>query len=307
MDIERLWQLFEGGDLSAWEALDREVRRTNAVEDSLARVQTWPARPNRALAKDLWSEDFRAIPAGSFVMGSPPDEIGYEPNDIQHQVEISNLFYLKTTPVTQAEWKSVMGYNASQFKGNRHRPVENVSWYDAIAYCNAMSRKEGLDEAYVLSNIQNKPGDEHYQFEVTWTEFECNGYRLPTEAEWEYAARAGTTTTFYNGPSRENRFGEDQNLNQIAWYMLNSGNTTRPVKQKKPNPWSLYDMLGNVREWCWNPSEIQHNGPSIGADRSVRGGAWCDTAENCRAGLCLIATPTDRLIYIGFRLAKSNP
>jgi formylglycine-generating enzyme required for sulfatase activity len=221
---------------------------------------------------------FVLIPAGSFMMGE--DKNFEETSDWEmprHQVTISKLFYLGVYEVTQGQWESVMGNNPSKFKGN-DKPVEMVSWEDVHDFIRHLNQKEG------------------HSF-----------YRLPTEAEWEYSARAGTTSTNY--------FGNDlSQLGDYAWYEGNSGKTTHPVGQKRPNAWGLYDMLGNVDEWVgdwlgWdyyaNSPSVDPTGPSSGDTHVTRG---CDRADSPRR--CWSAKRTHcgldcRVHLLGFRLALS--
>jgi len=206
------------------------------------------------------------IPAGKFLMGDE-DEFDATP----HEVSVSS-FYLSKYLVTQKEFERVMGENPSRWKSSPDNPVESVRWSDAVRYCNKRSELEGLQPCYDLTK---------------WTcDFEANGYRLPTEAEWEYACRAGTTTAYYFGDS-------DQKLRDFAWYDKNSGLRPQPVGQKRPNPWGLFDMSGNVWEWCNDFYQVEYyaqspsqdpRGPAAGDTKVLRGGTWKMDSENCRSG-----------------------
>lgn len=222
--------------------------------------------------------EFVLIPAGSFTMGADKNfERAEDDETPPHRVTISRPFYLGKYEVTQAQWVAVMGSNPSKFKGRSH-PVEQVSWDDAQAFVQRLNQKEGHDR-----------------------------YRLPTEAEWEYAARAGTTSTYH--------FGDDASqLGRYAWYDKNSGETTHPVGQKEPNAWGLYDMHGNVWEWVqdWygenyyrNSPSTDPRGPSSGSYRVDRGGSWGDDAAYCRAAYRSSLSPANRYGSLGVRLALS--
>jgi len=231
-----------------------------------------------------------SLPAGRFVMGSPAGEEGREREETQHEVVLSRGFLLGEAPVTQAEYAAVVGTNPSLFQ-DQDGPVEWVSWFDAVSFCNALSRRVGLEAAYVVNGNA-----------VTWRGPSCPGFRLPTEAEWEYACRAGTTGV---------RHG---NLDAVAWYDGNSGGSTHPVRQKRPNPWGLHDTLGNVWEWCWDwhcgyPPGVAADplGPGSGSTRVARGGAWSNDAQCARAAYRGYGDPGGRGGFLGFRLARSLP
>ena len=205
------------------------------------------------------------VPGGTFTMGDENGEVDEPP----HEVTVSP-FYIDRFEVTQQEYERVMESNPSKVKSKRN-PVEQVRWSDAVRYCNARSRLEGLDPAYDLK---------------TWKcRFDANGYRLPTEAEWEYAARAGTETAYCFGNS-------DDKLKQHAWFKANAGGKPRPVKQRKPNAWGLYDMLGNVWEWCDDFYKVDYylesakkdpKGPESGEKKVLRGGCWSSNPDACRS------------------------
>ncbi len=232
--------------------------------------------------------DFSYIPAGSFMMGSPTSDTKSDDSERpQHQVTISKPFLMAQTPVTQEQWFAVMGTDPSEFKGPR-RPVENIVWENAVFFCNGLSEMDGLPPAYdgFGSSLRLIPGS--------------TGYRLPTEAEWEYACRARTTTP---------RYGD---IDSIAWYDKNSGAQTHDVGQKEPNAWGLYDMLGNVWEWTWDRygtyeagSQTDPQGPASGSTRVIRGGSWNLYASFARAGRRLRDTPGYHDSGLGFRVCRT--
>jgi formylglycine-generating enzyme required for sulfatase activity len=218
---------------------------------------------------------FVLIPAGTFQMGSPESEPDRFDNERQHQVTISRPFYLQTTPVTQGQWIKVMGNNPSYFREcGEDCPVEQVSWDDAQDFLIKLNQMEKTDN-----------------------------YRLPTEAEWEYACRAGSTNKWC--------FGDDEvKLGEYAWYDKNSADETHPVGQKKPNAWGLYDMHGNVYEWCQDwygeyPAGpvTDPRGPSSREGRVLRGGSWYYLARLTRSAGRAHSYPGFRLNHIGFRVA----
>ena len=246
------------------------------------------------MSNPLWAGDrtfnnsagmkFVLIKPGSFMMGSPKSERGRDLNENQHQVVISRPFYMQTTEVTQGQWRSVMGSNPSSFKDcGDDCPVENVSWLEAQEFIRRLNAREETDK-----------------------------YRLPTEAEWEYACRAASKTAFANGGISKRRGGRDPRLDRIGWYRGNSNNQTHPAARKQPNAWGLYDMHGNVCEFCQDwygdyPSGqmTDPTGPPSGSERVWRGGCYFDVAPNCRSAMRYKSDPGDRDFFIGFRLART--
>jgi formylglycine-generating enzyme required for sulfatase activity len=242
----------------------------------------------------------RAIPGGSFTMGDTAG--GGWDGEIKHQVTLSG-FYLGQTEVTQAQYKTVMGYNPSKFKSGSdapNRPVEQVSWYDAVEFCNKLSQAEGKSPAYTISGTK-----------VTLNSG-TNGYRLPTEAQWEYAAKGGAQT-----PVQTVKYAGSASLDEVAWYEENSykkGSSspdygTHPVAQKKANGLGLYDMSGNVWEWCWDwkgdystSAQTDPAGPASGTDRVLRGGSWNGSAGGARLSYRNSNTPDYRNFNGGFRV-----
>ncbi len=231
--------------------------------------------------------DFVFIGPGTFAMGSPPSEDARNDDEASHPVTITRPFWLQATEVTQGQWQALMGSNPSGFAScGRDCPVENVSWDDAVAFLNRLSDKEGLERCYDGTRFKG---------------LGCRGYRLPTEAEWECAARAGTTGARY------------ADLDAIAWYDRNAGGRTRQVGQKSPNRWGLHDMLGNVWEWVqdWYGSydsvATDPTGPSSGGNRVSRGGGWGLEARHLRAANRDRDAPQYRFDFLGFRAARSIP
>lgn len=252
--------------------------------------------------------DMVYVEGGSFMMGSN----GYYDDETPvHKVTVSS-FWIGKYEVTQAEWKEVMGSNPSYWKGDR-LPVEKVSWYAAIKYCNLRSLAEGLTPCYSISGITSPSNwgpvpteNRNSTWDAVVCDFNANGYRLPTEAEWEYAARGGVRSIGYD-------YSGSNNLGSVAWYTDNSDSKTHAVGTKDPNELGIYDMSGNVWEWCWDwkanySSSPQDNptGPNKGSYRLLRGGSWYGSATYCRVAYRDYDNPyVGYFYYVGFRLCRT--
>ena len=265
--VERLG-LYDEAIESVTKYLTLAGRDGEHYRDALRLLNSAEAEKNSPIA----GKEFVWLPAGEFLMGSASSEAEDDEQPLT-RVRISRGFYLGKYEVTQAEWQAVMGGNPSEFdECGPDCPVENVSWDDVQEF---------------IGKLNAAVGDERY--------------RLPTEAEWEYAARAGTSG---------DRYG---NLDAIAWYGDNSGRRTHPVGQKQPNAWGLYDMLGNVWEWVgdWaaaypGGSVTDPRGPGSGSGRVGRGGGWFNYAGICRASIRGSPSPGNRDYDLGFRLLRTE-
>ncbi|MFI5458640.1 MAG: formylglycine-generating enzyme family protein [Isosphaerales bacterium] len=235
----------------------------------------------------------KRIPAGTFLMGALPEERNAKEDERpQHRVRITRPFYLGVYEVTQHEYKQVMGGNPSLYHDSDQQPVDQVSWPDAVKFCNKLSEREGRKPYCRIEGDQV-------------TVAGGNGYRLPTEAEWEYACRAGSSTRY--------PFADDENqLGAYAWSDENAGVKSHPVGLKRPNAWGLYDTLGNVGEWCADGYDEKYYESSPPADppgasgashRIHRGGSKMHYSGACRPASRGSSTPETRISYIGFRVA----
>jgi len=220
--------------------------------------------------------EFVWIPPGEFQMGSPENEPGRYENEKNHPVALTAGFWMNKYSVTQGQWKVIMnGENPSYFQKGDNYPVERISWNDCLEFIkklNEMNKVKGI-------------------------------FRLPSEAEWEYACRAGKTTQYYDSGFKDDNY---------CWNDLNSNDSIQPVMQKKPNAWGLYDMSGNVWEWCsdWygdypDGTMIDPVGPAYGSTRIVRGGSWTNSAMCCRPARRYSFDPSSKYFNIGFRIVMA--
>jgi len=278
-----------------------ETRNINALRHDWS--GSWSTNGNvyttcrrNACTEALDKYEMAAIPNGNLIWGSA--------------VMILSAFNMGKYEVRQELYYAVMGTNPSSFSSNpasgeiqNKRPVELVTWYDAVEFCNKLSEKEGLTPVYTITGRKPSTGYPITSATVT-PNWESNGYRLPTEAQWEYACRAGTTTAWYFGDT------ESQLVN-YAWYSSNSGSKTHQVGLKLANAWGLHDMHGNVWEWCWDwygtlPATNQNNytGAVSGTYRVIRGGGWSNSAGFTRSAYGSLDDPDYRINYIGFRVVR---
>lgn len=258
----------------------------------------------------LKDEKLVFIESGTFFMGSPESEMWREPDETRHEVTLDS-FYIGRFEVSQKEYAEIMGENPSSFQGD-DLPVENVSWYDAVAFCNALSRNEYLEPAYTIDGS-----------EVKWNR-DADGYRLPTEAEWEYACRAGTTTPFSTGDNisveEANYFGTYPYTIEDHYWSQDEMETspgvyreqTVEVDRFRSNPWGLYNIHGNVSEWCYDvygeyPADAADNpsGPDSGSLRICRGGGWNDFGKHLRSAFRSAIPADDIFGSRGFRVVRS--
>jgi formylglycine-generating enzyme required for sulfatase activity len=252
-----------------------------------------------------------AIPAGTFAMGSPSEELWRVSDETQHQVTLTKPLYVSACEVTQSEWQAMMGWNESSVRGAR-KPVEQVTWYDAVSYCNKRSTADGYTPAYTITDAIYD-GNHTMSATVIWDRA-ANGYRLLTEAEWEYACRATSASAFCDGGITIRYCGpEDANLDRVGWYCGNAWGTTHDVGGKSANAWGLKDMHGNVWEWCWDRygpysgNAADPTGPASGPLRVRRGGGWFNYASDCRSASRINYYPDGRSDNLGLRVALTVP
>ena len=311
--------------------MPRRTLLLSALAAAVLVIPTWTApvplnRPAKEIINSIGMKLVRIEP-GAFTMGSTKKEQDagikdyektagrkasealiaiYRAEGPQHEVEITKPFYMGVCTVTQAEfekvtketpsWYSAEGGGKDKVKGmdTRRFPVECVSWEDAVKFCNQLSDRENLKSAYVITKkkVSLVPG--------------APGYRLPTEAEWEYACRAGTKTKYHSGDAEDD-------LKKVGWYDANSDSRTHAVGRKKPNAWGLYDMHGNVYQWCWdwygkdyyqNSDKKDPEGKTSGTSRVLRGGDWNNDARFCRAAFRDVYAPDRSNSIIGFRVVR---
>ena len=279
--------------------------RVLSFDKILSMSSTWNSYE---IYPDLPESTMVQVEGGSFMMGS--DKLGRE--QPIHEVQLST-FYIGQYQVTQALWEQVMEGNPSRFQG-ANLPVEQVSWYDCIEFCNKLSELEDREPVYEVDKSQKDPGNTSNFDKFKWLvkrKEGALGYRLPTEAEWEYAARGGKY-------ARKTEFAGSGVLKEVGWYddfitsEKNAHNWTETSGLRVPNELGLYDMSGNVREWCWDwygdysdTSLKDPQGPDSGYNRVLRGGSWIYDADYCRVAYRVYDLPDYRYYGFGLRLART--
>jgi len=268
------------------------------------------------------------IPAGEFMMGSPKEELGHNAGteSPQHKVRITKPFYIAATEITQGEWTKVMGstFDDLSDKNWKNRPPVGpdlpmywVSWFDALSFCNKLSEKAGRKPYYKLTNIAM---ENYGNGAIDKADLEIlggNGYRLPSEAQWEYACRAGTTTSLGNGKDITSADKTCANLDEIAWYAgnLDKDKPIKPAGKRKPNAWGVYDMHGSMMEWCEDEFDAKYyekspvddplNPPSAGVrnkSAALRSGTFFLPPNCCRSAWRMPGPTCARYPHIGFRV-----
>jgi len=278
------------------------MRKLNVVSALMALSLTFTACPTEDGNNNSRSIGYAmvSVPGGSFQMGNPDN---YSDSERPVHTVTLSAFSIGKYEVTQAQYQTVTGNNPSNFSGS-NLPVERVTWFDAVEFCNKLSQREGLQAVYTISGRRPSTG---YPITsaIVMANWSKNGYRLPTEAQWEYAAKGG------NESPENYTYAGSNDVNGVAWYSGNSDSKTHEVGTKAPNGLGLYDMSGNVWEWCWDwydsySSEAQTDPDGVysGAYRVRRGGGWTISAELVRSAYRGNRDPSGRDDYIGFRLVR---
>jgi formylglycine-generating enzyme required for sulfatase activity len=305
------------------------VRFTPRAEgDASCRIEVGgPFRPVGCVGRGvlLLPISMIAIETGPvFSMGSPVTEVGRDPADERsHPVRLTRSFLAGAHEVTQAEWFAIMGWNDSAFPGG-DRPVERITWFDALEFCNRMSARDSLTAVYDIGG-RSTEGSRIVHAEVV-THWANNGYRLPTEAEWEFACRAGSTAATFRGETAELACRPlDPVLDPVGWYCGNSEDATHQVGLREDNPWGLGDILGNVFEWTWDRYDATYGldfpplpaepdsvvsdpvGSSTGDSRVCRGGSWLVTPRECRSAFRFYHPPGSFYSDVGLRIVRNAP
>jgi len=251
------------------------------------------------------------VPGGTFQMGK--DLVGTDDEKPVHTVTLSD-FSIGKYLVTQEQYKAVMGIDPSVFNSKpasgevqSKRPVENVTWYDAVEFCNKLSAVEGLQPVYTITNRKPASGYPITNANVT-ADFSKNGYRLPTDAQWEYAAKGGNQNA---AGWKAYKYSGSNNIEDVAWYYANSDYMTHEVGKKAPNGLGLYDMSGNLWEWCWDwyddytsAAQTDPKGPSSGSHRVIRGSSWHHAVEHACSAFRNLDYQGNRFNFIGIRLVR---
>lgn len=299
---------------------DLEIRQS--LQSIIAKILL-----NSAKSKSTGIE-FRLVDAGKFAMGSPPKEADRRADELLHDVNITYQFMIGIHEITQKQYQQIMECNPSWFaiqgggqdliKGHdvSEFPVENISWFDAVEFCNRLSKLDKYEAYYLLADVKHETDSIK---SATVKIAGGRGYRLLTEAEWEYACRAGTTKPYSYGNGNT---GKDANLRSGTATAYGSAidvkslNRTTKVGSFPANPWGVFDMHGNVAEWCWDWYDKDYYatapnkdpaGPDRGVQRVLRGGSWLLSESSCRSASRAGQTPDERKQYLGFRIARTPP
>ncbi len=298
----------------AWRHFLLSKAASEGTERRPAPAPPLPASGTQSITEPITGMRLWYVRRGRYMLGSPGSEPLRDPNELRHSVRLTYDFWIGETEVTQQQWMEIIGHNPAYFADMAKYPVELINWYEAVEFANRLSERSYRAPCYVLKDCQGRLGHGLTCGEVTFVGLDCTGYRLPTEAEWEIAARAGSAESFSTGSTLTTSQANYDGARPYPPGVPSAVYHGRPVEVNhyQPNAWSLYQMHGNLYEWTWDRfapypghSVTDPTGPQEGDKRVARGGSYRSGARFCRSAARWGVDPGERSKEIGLRLVRT--